>query len=310
MEAIEEQKIPLQARLGQLRAYLFRFRTLDLAGRLFGSAPHPLVLGRPFCGYRLLVDVSRSNAQRLLFLEGERFLAERFLLRRLLRPGMRVVDVGANIGYYLLFLARAVGSEGALCCLEPEPENLAELERNLRHNRIGNARILPFAAGSEDSEVSLHPGINGKVADDGSGSLTVPLRRLDSVLDGPVELIKIDVEGYEGHVLAGAERLLREHHPVLFIEVHPAFLAPPTSLDEIFDRLATHYAGVQAYTHSAPGRFLEKLVTRYWLGAGVARVKDLPGFLAACREGLWTEPFWVVCDTRKPERFQSSPCGS
>ena len=294
MNAFEEQKIPLRARLGQLRAYLFRFRTLELAGRLFASAPHPTVLGRPFCGYRLLVDVSRSNAQRLLFLEGERFLAERFLLRRLLRPGMRVVDVGANIGYYLLFLTRAVGSEGALCCLEPEPENLAELERNLRHNRIGNARILPFAAGGEDSEVSLHPGINGKVADDGSGSLTVPLRRLDSVLDGPVELIKIDVEGYEGHVLAGAERLLSGYRPTLFVEVHPAFLAPPTTLRGLMAQLAAHQPYLAAFTFAGRRDLAGKIAARYLPGRAVARVGDLPAFLAACEEGREREPFWVI----------------
>jgi FkbM family methyltransferase len=294
MDAIPEQSIPLRARLGQLRAYLFRFRTLDLADRLFASAPHPSVLGRPFCGYRLLMDVSRSNAQRLLFLEGERFLAERFLLQRLLRPGMRVVDVGANIGYYLLFLARAVGSQGVLWCLEPEPENLAELERNLRYNRIGNARILPIAAGDKDGEVSLHPGINGRVAADGSGSLTVPLRRLDSVLDGPVELLKIDVEGYEGHVLAGAERLLAEHRPTLFVEVHPAFLAPPTTLRDLMAQLAAHQPYMAVFTFAGRRNLAGKLAARYLPGKAVARIGDLPAFLAACEEGREREPFWVI----------------
>src|SRR5262249_15982394 len=146
--------------------------------------------------------------------------AERFLLRRLLRPGLKVVDVGANIGYYALLTARFIGPEGSISCFEPEPDNVGELERNVERNRLGNVRVLPIAAGEADGEVSLHPGINGKVAVDGSGSLTVPMRRLDSVLSGPVNLIKIDVEGYEGHVLAGAERLLAAHRPLLFVEVH------------------------------------------------------------------------------------------
>ncbi|HZF08585.1 MAG TPA: FkbM family methyltransferase [Thermoanaerobaculia bacterium] len=270
---------------------------MGLANRLFADAPQPSVFERPFFGYHLLVDVSRSNAQRLLYLEGERFMAERFLLRRLLRPGLRVVDVGANIGYYLLLTSRLIGPQGSISCFEPEPENVIELERNMERNRLNNVQVFPVAAGDADGEVSLHPGINGKVAADGSGSLTVSLRRLDSVLSGPVDLVKVDVEGYEGHVLAGAERLLAEHRPVLFVEIHPTFLAPPTSLDELFAQLTTQYPHVQAYTRAAHRSFRD-LTSRYLPGAGVARVPDLAALLDACRAGHPIEPFWVVCSPR------------
>jgi FkbM family methyltransferase len=288
----------ISLRLARLRAGLWRFHTLRLADRLFATAPRPSIFERDFFGYRLLVDVSRSNAQRLLYLDGERFIAERFLLRRLLRPGLRVVDVGANIGYYLLFFERFIGREGSVSCFEPEPENLVELTRNIEHNELGNVRVFPIAAGDADSEVSLHPGINAKVAADGSGSLKTDLRRLDSALSEPVDLIKIDVEGYEGHVLVGAEKMLAEYRPVLFLEVHPAFLAPPTSLDGIFAQLGAYYPHVEAYAIAAHGSLAEKLAARYLPGAGVARVRHLDAFLASCKGGLHTEPFWVVCSAR------------
>ena len=63
---------------------------------------------RPFAGGDLFLDLARSQTQRLLWLNGERVVGERSLLASLLRPGMFVVDVGANIGYYLLMLERSV----------------------------------------------------------------------------------------------------------------------------------------------------------------------------------------------------------
>src|SRR5690349_11276470 len=124
----------IRYRLGRLRAGVWRFRSLRFAEHLFAGARSASVVDRPFFGYRLYLDVSRSNVQRMLYLEGERFLPEVPLLASLVAPGMHVVDVGANIGYYLLFLARRVGPEGSVTCIEPEPDNLIELERNLRGN--------------------------------------------------------------------------------------------------------------------------------------------------------------------------------
>jgi hypothetical protein len=164
---------PLRYRLGRARAALWRFRTLAYAERLFAGAPHPSVVERPFFGYRLCLDVSRSNAQRLLYLEGERFLVEAPLLKSLLAPGMHVVDVGANIGYYLLFLARQVGLRGTITCIEPEPDNLIELERNLQCNGPLPAHLHATAAGAEQGRAMLAPGINGSLTASGPRTITV-----------------------------------------------------------------------------------------------------------------------------------------
>jgi hypothetical protein len=88
----------------QLAATLYRFNTLRLATRVFSNAPDQ-VLSRRFYGRTLHLNVSRGNPQRLLYLEGERFIDERDIVRRLIRPGLAAVDVGANIGYYALMLA-------------------------------------------------------------------------------------------------------------------------------------------------------------------------------------------------------------
>ena len=278
---------------GRLRAWAWRFHTLPLADRLFAGVDAPCVLERRLFGLRLRADVARGNPQRLLYLEGERFVGERQAVRRLLRPGMRAVDVGANIGYYLLLLESAVGPRGSVVCFEPEPANFRELEGNVRLNGLANAQLFAAAVGAEDGRVALRAGINAAIVQDGAGDFTVPLVRLDSVLTGPVDFLKIDVEGWEGHVLAGARRLLRQHRPTLWVEVHPGFLAPPHSVDGILEELRQVHDRVEMLEIAPQGSFAEKVRARY-LGRAVRRVPDPQALLAACREGRRQEPFWAV----------------
>ncbi len=280
--------------LGRLRAFLWRFHTLPLADRLFAGVASPHVLERALFGLRLRVDVARGNPQRLLYLEGERFMPEREVVRRLLRPGMRAVDVGANVGYYLLLIESAVGSGGSVACFEPEPENLRELERNVAANRLENVRVFAAAVGSEDGQVSMRVGINAAVAGETGGDFTVPLLRLDSALEGPVDFVKIDVEGYEGHVLAGARRLLREHRPTLLVEIHPGFLAPPSTVDGILAELREIQPRIELLEIAPQQSFREKVRARY-LGRPVRPIPDPEALLADCRAGRREEPFWAVC---------------
>lgn len=289
--------LPLHLRAGRLRSALWRFRTLDLAHRLFDGTPAPHVLERPLFGHTLYVDVARSNPQRLLWLEGERFVGERRLLRRLVRRGQSVADVGANIGYYALLFAQAVGPAGRVACIEPEPENLAELRRNIERNRLTQAEVFPVAVGATAGTVSLRAGINGSVMEDGSGEILVPLRPLDELLAGrPVDFMKIDVEGYEGQVLDGAARLLEELRPTLFVEIHPGFLAAPHTTDGILGRLGSLYPRIELWEIAPQAGFAAKVRARY-LGGEIRRVPDREALLAECRAGRRDEPFWAVCRT-------------
>lgn len=284
--------LPLRLRLAQMRAFLWRFRSLALAHGLFDGIGGPRILRRRLFGFELAVDVARGNPQRLLILEGERFVAERQLVRRLLRPGMHAVDVGANIGYYLLLLARAVGPDGMVSCFEPDPDNLVELERNSRLNGLARVRIHPAAVGAEDTSVKLRGGINSAIAAD--GELRVPLVRLDSAVTRPVDFLKIDVEGYEGHVLAGAQQILTQDRPNLFLEVHPGLLAPPHTVDEMLRELGGLYERIELHEITPAEGLCDKLGARY-LNRGVRRLSDPEALLAACRAGRREEPFWMVC---------------
>jgi FkbM family methyltransferase len=284
--------LPFRLRLAQVRAFIWRFRGLSLAHGLFDGIGGPRILRRRLFGFELAVDVARGNPQRLLILEGERFVAERQLVQRLLRPGMHAVDVGGNIGYYLLLLARAVGPDGTVSCFEPDPDNLVELERNARLNGLARVRIHSAAAGAEDATVKLRGGINSTIAAD--GEICVPLVQLDSVVTRPVDFLKIDVEGYEGHVLVGARQILTQDRPNLFLEVHPGLLAPPHTVDEVLRELGELYERIEIHEITPEKSLRDKLRARY-LGHGVRLVSDPETLLATCRAGQREEPFWAVC---------------
>jgi FkbM family methyltransferase len=149
-----------------------------------------------------------------------------------LRPGMVVLDIGAHVGYYTLVAARAVGPSGKVHAFEPCAETLSLLRTNVRANGFANVEIHPFAAGSGDSKRTLH--VTG--SSDSHGLFPHPLTetvrttevrtvRAAQVIQGRVDLVKIDVEGAEFEVLDGMRDLVSSEDPsVLVIEWNPACL--------------------------------------------------------------------------------------
>ena len=149
-----------------------------------------------------------------------------------LRPGMVVLDVGAHVGYYTLVAARAVGTSGKVHAFEPCAETLLVLRENVRANGFENVEIHPYAAGSSDSTRVLH--VTG--SSDSHGLFPHPLTEtvrmtqvktvaVGQVVPGPVDLVKVDVEGAEFEVLEGMGDLLSDADaPVLVVEWNPACL--------------------------------------------------------------------------------------
>ena len=136
------------------------------------------------------------------------------LLLHLLREGDLFVDVGANVGVYTVLAAGALGAR--VVSIEPVPETFGKLCANLRVNNIVD-KVAPHNIGLGRAEARLRftanqDTTNHVIEDEAwSGpSILVPGSTLDAVLNGstPV-LIKIDVEGWESEVLAGAAATLR-----------------------------------------------------------------------------------------------------
>jgi FkbM family methyltransferase len=173
--------------------------------------------GRSHAGYML--GTSEARVQRAL--------------AQILRPGMTFYDVGANVGFHSTIAARLVGASGNVVSFEPVAENAHAIRHNAELNQFAHVRVLEVALSDIDeigdfrtSEESSWGALarSGNEPDRCSGSIQVPVRRLDEVREdetlSPPDLMKIDVEGAEVAVLRGANRTIGKHKPLLLIELH------------------------------------------------------------------------------------------
>lgn len=275
-----------------------RFGTIRLVDKAFAGVAAGTKRTRRIFGFDMELDISRSHAQQLLYVEGDRFVEERHLLKSLLRPGMTAVDVGANIGYYLMLLKQQVGRDARVICIEPSGENLPELRRNIEINRFESVVLHEVALGDHEGDTGLHSGINSGIAETGGAEYVVPLRRLDQLVTERVDFLKVDVEGYEGQVLAGAEGILATSRPVLFLELHPHIVGRfGHSVRGILDSLARHYPEIKLY-EKIPAASLSpwaKIATRYFGKDMLCRVVDPDDYVARYDRGDVSHTYWAVC---------------
>jgi FkbM family methyltransferase len=158
---------------------------------------------------------------------------DRAFFRQRLRPGMTVVDVGANQGIYTLLFAELVGSSGHVLAFEPDPVLCSALRQNLRRNGTSNVTVYENALGARSEQrLLLRSAVNS-----GDNRLTieapsqeregviVATRPLDELTHGrKVDFVKIDVQGWELEVLQGMVETLRSSSPMVFFEYSPADL--------------------------------------------------------------------------------------
>jgi FkbM family methyltransferase len=146
---------------------------------------------------------------------------ERQLLRRILFAGAVVVDAGANIGIYSEFLSRCVGPTGAIHSFEPSPDNFKRLRAATR--KLSNVRLSQAAVGeySGNSELYLSDKLNVDhraymAAADSRRTVPIEMVALDDYFKPGerVDLIKMDIQGYELHALRGANRLLKDNSDI------------------------------------------------------------------------------------------------
>ncbi|MDH4057667.1 MAG: FkbM family methyltransferase [Cyclobacteriaceae bacterium] len=148
-------------------------------------------------------------------------------LFQLCKDNFTVLDVGANIGWTVLGLS-SIAKKGHVFGFEPDPYNYERCAENVGLNKFNNITIFPVGLGNKNTTLNLEirtPSNRGgnRITDNGQITRPVNIVRLDDfppIQDlSKVDLIKIDVEGYELNVLRGGERLLKKFKPLLFIEL-------------------------------------------------------------------------------------------
>jgi len=157
------------------------------------------------------------------YVSGRRAAGEMRLLSALIQPGDVVWDVGAHHGYVTLCASRRVGEGGRVHAFEPSRRNRGILERHVRWNRCQNVSVHAFALSVRDGEERLGGEGTSKTLALGQGSEVVAVRSAATLVRQGVVMVptflKIDVEGAEGDVIAGAMEIL-PRDARLFVEVH------------------------------------------------------------------------------------------
>lgn len=206
-----------------------------------------LVLARILGRHKIFLRGSDRGFACHLMLDGfwEIWLTQ--FLAQALKPGMTVIDVGANYGYYTLLMADAVGESGRVVAVEPLPDAARLLAETVRLNGFeGRTRIVPQALGATAGTAFLFAPdgepknslVVGQADHPGGTTQAVPVTTLDSVvLDGPrIDLVKIDAEGAEEGIVAGMVGLLARDRPKLVLEYNAARYADPGAfLDILLD---------------------------------------------------------------------------
>jgi FkbM family methyltransferase len=196
------------ARAAYVKANFLLFRKLQLAWPVEIETRHRL---------RMIVDkVDRIAGYIYYFHVWEPQIS--VVLTQLLQPGDTVLDVGAHIGHHTLLAAKLVGASGRVYAFEASPQTFAALKTNIALNRLAQVDARNFAVCGDSGFINLFvapyedSGRNSLNERKGWHSIAVPCTRLDTLLDeicpSTIRFIKIDVEGAEREVLAGAGELL------------------------------------------------------------------------------------------------------
>lgn len=159
--------------------------------------------------------------------------AQTILLETLLRPGDRVVDVGAHIGYYSVLFGKTVRPDGTVLALEPHAGNAALLETNVALNGLESVvTVVRAAAGEHEGSATLRRVDTGNRGDsrvltdsssrhnlDGATAIAIPTVTVDQcVRSWPnVDLVKMDVQGYEPWVLSGMRETLAANADIMLV---------------------------------------------------------------------------------------------
>ena len=162
----------------------------------------------------------------------------KFLIKNIVKEGDTVIDIGAHIGLYSVFLSKLVGPSGKVICFEPHEQVVKRLYNNLLLNGLNNYEIHNYGVGDKDEEVDFNMILEEKMFEGTVNSSFLETEKIDSnYFDGKfikkktkvkkldslfneqkIKFIKIDTEGYEFNILVGMKNLIKKFKPIIIAE--------------------------------------------------------------------------------------------
>lgn len=147
----------------------------------------------------------------------------------LIKPNDVILDIGTNIGSTILQMAKTIGNDGFVYGFEPDIDNFHKCYENINLNKFNNLSVENIGLGSENGKFYLsidcdsNRGCNRITTKEGDNARIVNVVSLDNWVStkniNKIDVIKLDVEGYEMNVLKGGINVIKKLHPILFIEL-------------------------------------------------------------------------------------------
>ena len=262
------------------------------------------LVSRKIHGYKMFLNPADTGLSRQLILFGTREELQTTIVKKWLNPGMTIVEIGANLGYYTLMEASLIGESGKIYAIEPIEENLDLLKRSMFANHYENRIELYHLAISDAdgiAQIAKTKSSNGctMFLNDGERSdyarnnldkrikeiISVNTMTLDNFLRNKhmPDLIRMDVEGYETKIIKGMVKTLEDSKSgtKIFLEIHSALYKDPIStVSEIFAAFTRYGFKVEYIVAGLGNVFLEftqeNMIERITsdLGPGVFLVKS------------------------------------
>jgi len=184
--------------------------------------------------FKLWIDLCDRGISRTLWLYGERELDHKWILEKVVWPGARILDVGANIGYYAVMESLLVGEQGEVVALEPSPENFKLFEKNLRLNDCQNitaqciaisnkTEVREFFLAKESNLNTFYEPILLKRGNLARNIQVQAVALTDFVSQcGEFDFLRMDIEGHEVFVLEEIISLAKsgKRCPSIIFEAH------------------------------------------------------------------------------------------
>ena len=219
-------------------------------------------------GLKMYVDTRDYSLAPHILLDGEwePWITEAY--KRILRPGMQIVEVGANIGYYSLIAGARIGPEGKLFAFEANPQLCEILFANVDINgMLGRATVVNKAVAAKSGPLRFNVfdkylGSSSLFANEAAAAhyndkldtITVEGISLDEYFrpGSRIDLLKMDAEGAEPHILRGADRLIRENpNMTIVMEFAPSIIRTHTPIDAFLGELARYGFDCQVIAHDS-----------------------------------------------------------
>jgi FkbM family methyltransferase len=217
----------------------------------------------------MILFANSAGISQELMLKGSHEPLSTEILMENLHEDMCLVDVGANLGYFALQEAKAIGPKGVVYAIEPVPQNYFLLKHNAALNNLKNIQFFNLAISDADGSLELFLGNASnwgsaiKTSLNSNRKITVPSQRLDTFLKdkGKVDLVRMDVEGYETKIVEGMTETLKQKNLMLFMEIHPIFTSRHEYLSLLDCLDAFGFAPFAVVVGNHPGKLVKNVTS-------------------------------------------------